>query len=94
MSLFMCVCSVWLQVPALHPLLHGGGGLYGVHAHASQGQRALQDLRHGQLPLLSLASDTYTQPPTHPFIIVFTVSGSLNVLFPVFVRLCSVGRDS
>lgn len=42
------MCSVWHQVPALHPLLHGGGGLHGEHAHAPQGQRALQDLRHGQ----------------------------------------------
>lgn len=31
-------CPVWLQVPAVHPLLHGGGGLHGIHAHASQGQ--------------------------------------------------------
>lgn len=44
---FLCVCAVRPQVPALHPVLHGGGGLHGAHAHASQGQRALQDLRHG-----------------------------------------------
>lgn len=44
------LCSVRHQVSALHPLLHGGGGMHGVHAHASQGQRALQDLRHGELP--------------------------------------------
>lgn len=54
----LLVCSVWLQVPALHSVLHGGGELYGEHAHASQGQRALQDLCHGQFHLQLISSGT------------------------------------
>lgn len=61
MPVYVLVCSVWLQVPALYPVLHGGGGLYGVHAHTSQGQRALQDLRHGQFSLLSLSEAQYLE---------------------------------
>lgn len=60
-SCCLFMCSVRHQVSALHPLLHGGGGMHGVHAHTSQGQRALQDLRHGELsPLPGPEAPTVT----------------------------------
>lgn len=73
----VCVCPVRLQVPAVHPLLHGGGGLHGVHAHAAPGQRALPDLRHRQ------SSFIYSVPVFFPSLrLLFSFPGFPGVFAP------------
>lgn len=41
-------CADRCPIQALHPVLHGGGGLHGVHEEPAEGQRALQDVRDGE----------------------------------------------
>lgn len=68
--LLLPLCSVRHQVPALHPLLHGGGGMHGVHARTSQGQRALQDLRHSQ---------SQAPPSLWLYLLVLTLSAHTSI---------------
>lgn len=50
---------VCIQVPAVYPILHGGGELYGIHALAAERQRTLQDLHHGEEFVTKLAVSIY-----------------------------------
>lgn len=40
--------TVWNALQTLYPVLHGGGGLHGVHAHSATRQRALPCLCDGK----------------------------------------------